>query len=43
VVELRFMLGLTVTETAEAMELSERTVKRHWQEARAWLIDYLQH
>jgi RNA polymerase sigma factor (TIGR02999 family) len=42
VVELRFMLGLSVAETAEAMGLSERTVKRHWQEARAWLIDYLQ-
>lgn len=42
VVELRFMLGLSVEETAAAMGLSGRTVKRHWHEARAWLIDYLQ-
>ncbi|MCG8463122.1 MAG: ECF-type sigma factor, partial [Holophagales bacterium] len=36
-VELRFFAGLTVTETAEAMELSERTVKRDWRKARAFL------
>ncbi len=37
VVELRFFAGLTVEETAEAMETSERTVKRDWRLARAFL------
>jgi RNA polymerase sigma-70 factor (ECF subfamily) len=37
VVELRFFGGLDVPETADAMGLSARTVKREWQTARAWL------
>lgn len=37
VVELRYYLGLTVPETAEAIGLSERSVKRRWQAARRWL------
>lgn len=41
VVELRFSLGLTVEEVAAATGLPERTVKRRWQAARAWLMDYL--
>lgn len=41
VVELRFTLGLTVEETATATGLPERTVKRRWQAARAWLMDFL--
>ena len=41
VVELRYFGGLTIEETAEAMELSPATVKRHWQAARAWLFDAL--
>ena len=41
VVELRFMLGMTVAETAQALHIPERTIKRHWQAARAWLLDYL--
>ena len=36
-VELRFFGGLTVEETAEAMDISPATVKRHWVVARAWL------
>ena len=36
-VELRFFGGLSVEETAAAMELSERTVAREWNLARAWL------
>jgi RNA polymerase sigma factor (TIGR02999 family) len=36
-VELRFFGGLTIEETAEAMEISPATVKRHWTIARAWL------
>jgi RNA polymerase sigma factor (TIGR02999 family) len=42
VVKLRFFAGLTVEETAEAMGLSPRTVKREWQFARAWLFRELQ-
>lgn len=37
VVECRFFVGLTVEETAEALELSAATVKRDWTAARAWL------
>ena len=37
VVELRYFGGLTIDETAEAMAISERTVRRHWSAARAWL------
>lgn len=40
-VELRFFGGLTVEETAEAMGTSERTVKRDWRKARAFLFDLL--
>ena len=36
-VELRFFGGLTVNETASVLELSERTVKRDWRKARAYL------
>lgn len=38
VVELRYFGGLSVDETAEYMGVSERTVKRHWRFARAWLL-----
>jgi len=37
VVELRFFGGRTVEETAEALGISPRTVKRDWAVARAWL------
>jgi len=37
VVELRYFAGLSVEETAEALELSPATVKREWATARAWL------
>lgn len=36
-VELRFFGGLSVEETAEALGVSPRTVKRDWQRARAFL------
>jgi RNA polymerase sigma factor (TIGR02999 family) len=36
-VELRFFGGLTIEETADAMNISPATVKRHWMVARAWL------
>lgn len=41
VVELRFFAGLDVGETAEVMGTSERTVKRDWQIARAFLFRHL--
>ncbi len=37
VVELRFFGGLSVEETAALVAVSERTIKREWQIARAWL------
>ena len=42
IVEMRFTLGLTVDETARQTGIPERTIKRRWQVARAWLHDYLQ-
>ena len=41
-VELRFFGGLTIDETAEAMDISAATVKRHWTVARAWLARELE-
>jgi RNA polymerase sigma-70 factor, ECF subfamily len=37
IVELRFFAGLTEDETAEALGISPRTVKREWTVAKAWL------
>ncbi|HKO95958.1 MAG TPA: sigma-70 family RNA polymerase sigma factor [Pyrinomonadaceae bacterium] len=37
VVELRFFSGLSVEETAEVLGISDSTVKRDWQMAKAWL------
>jgi RNA polymerase sigma factor (TIGR02999 family) len=37
IVDLRYFGGLTVEETAAAMDLSTATVKRHWKHAKAWL------
>jgi RNA polymerase sigma factor (TIGR02999 family) len=37
IVELRYFGGLTVEETAEFLKLSQRTVKREWRMAKAWL------
>jgi RNA polymerase sigma factor (TIGR02999 family) len=39
VVRLRFFAGLSIDETAEAVGVSPRTVKRNWEFARAWLAD----
>lgn len=38
IVELRFFAGLTVEEVAHLLQRSERTVKREWRLARAWLF-----
>ncbi len=37
VVEMRYFGGLTVEETAEALSIAPRTVKREWALAKAWL------
>ena len=37
IVECRFFGGMSVEETAEALGLSDSTVKRRWRTARAWL------
>lgn len=36
-VELRFFAGLSVEQAAQALGISERTAKRNWSYARAWL------
>jgi RNA polymerase sigma factor (TIGR02999 family) len=38
VVKLRYFVGMTNIETAEALGLSERTIKNYWAHARAWLF-----
>lgn len=38
-VDLRFFVGFTLSETAAVLGVSEPTVKRRWQAARAWLAD----
>ncbi|RMG67047.1 MAG: sigma-70 family RNA polymerase sigma factor [Calditrichaeota bacterium] len=42
VVELRYFSGLTIEETARALNVSPATVKRDWQAARAWLYAQLE-
>ncbi len=37
-VKLRYFGGLTITEVAAALGISEPTAKRHWAYARAWLF-----
>jgi len=41
VVECRYFTGLTEAETAGALEISERTVRRHWTKARTLLHQML--
>jgi RNA polymerase sigma factor (TIGR02999 family) len=41
IVELRFFAGLTVEETAAALEVSRATIERDWVVAKAWLHDRL--
>lgn len=41
VVELRFFVGLSQEETAEALKVSVETVKRDWNRAEAWLYRQL--
>jgi RNA polymerase sigma factor (TIGR02999 family) len=41
IIECRFFGGLSIPETAEALDISPATVKREWQVARAWLYTEL--
>ena len=41
IVELRFFAGLTIEETAEALDISASTVKRDWILAKAWIFHTL--
>jgi RNA polymerase sigma factor (TIGR02999 family) len=36
-VKLRYFVGMTIVQAAEALGISERTAKRYWTFARAWL------
>jgi RNA polymerase sigma factor (TIGR02999 family) len=39
IVKLRFFAGLTLEEAGQVLGFTERTAKRHWAFARAWLFD----
>jgi RNA polymerase sigma factor (TIGR02999 family) len=41
-VNLRFFAGMSIEDTARAMDLSPATVKRDWVFARAWLFEQVQ-
>jgi RNA polymerase sigma factor (TIGR02999 family) len=41
VVKLRFFVGLSDREVAQALSLSERTIERYWAYSKAWLIRHL--
>lgn len=41
IVELRFFGGLSIAETAQALGVSDATVKRAWRDARAFLLQEL--
>ncbi len=38
-VKLRYFVGMTIEEAAEALGISSGTAKRHWAYARAWLAE----
>ena len=42
IVELRYYVGLSIEETADILDVSPATVKRHWTFARAWLTRALE-
>jgi RNA polymerase sigma factor (TIGR02999 family) len=39
IVMLKFFAGLTNEQVAEILNVNERTVRRHWEFAKAWLFD----
>ena len=42
VVKLRCVVGMTNPEAAQALGLSERTVKQYWSHAKTWLYREIQ-
>jgi RNA polymerase sigma factor (sigma-70 family) len=40
-VKLRFFVGMTMPEAAEALDISLATAERHWRFARAWMAEFL--
>ena len=38
IIELRYFMGMSIEETAEALKISPATLKRRWAMARAWLF-----
>jgi RNA polymerase sigma factor (TIGR02999 family) len=42
IIECRFFAGLTVRETADALEMSVRSVERDWQRARGYLVNAME-
>jgi len=42
IVKLRFFVGLSEAEIAAMLNLSERSVQRHWSYAKAWLFDRIE-
>ena len=42
IVKLRYFVGMSHAEIAEALNLGESTVRRHWNFARSWLYAELQ-
>ncbi len=43
IVKLRFYVGMTMPEIAQALDMSLSTVERHWRFSRAWLAEKLEH
>ncbi len=41
VVSLRFFAGLSIEQTSDALDVSVRTVNRHWSFAKAWLYSQM--
>lgn len=41
VVEMRFFVGMSEKEIADILGVSERTIKRDWQFAKAWLYEHV--
>ena len=39
IVDARYFAGMTEEETAEMLDISDRTVRRDWTEAREWLAE----
>jgi len=41
-IKLRYFAGLSIAQTADILGISQRTVKRHWAYARAWLLSEIE-